>query len=355
MEKVIVFGEIESGTTEGIVTDSNAVRYQDTTVEQELDSIETRLGELGDTVTVDETNKLLKVAVSENKTYVCPVELLAKPNAPTYSGSTGIVTTENEVTIELDASTQGSTIVYTMTSDGTEPADPRTVQSANVGSSITLTGILSSAQKTFKIAAAARKNGEYSETILTTTINTARKVAKPVISVVSGTNIYSSSRSVQISCGTSGAEIRYTTDGSTPDGTSDVYNGEIQLSSTATIKAFANKDGWSKSAYADPLTVEMNAPKIWYGVSTKNAMATISDVKSLPYSIGKSSVGGSYNIVSSANGYIWFCVPNNMTIKNVKASGFDVPLESATTTVSGYKCYRSSEEQIPINDTFVVS
>ena len=43
--------------------------------------------------------------------------------------------------------------------------------------------------------------------------------------------------------GPSGAQIRYTTDGSTPTSSSQLYSGAFSLSASSTVKAIAIKDG----------------------------------------------------------------------------------------------------------------
>ena len=59
---------------------------------------------------------------------------------------------------------------------------------------------------------------------------------------IGGTSPFAESTQVTIS-GPSGAEIRYTTDGSTPTSASSLYSAAITLSATATVKAIAIKDG----------------------------------------------------------------------------------------------------------------
>ncbi|MDR0619377.1 MAG: chitobiase/beta-hexosaminidase C-terminal domain-containing protein [Bacteroidales bacterium] len=56
--------------------------------------------------------------------------------------------------------------------------------------------------------------------------------------------MYLSTQNVTLSCVTSGAVIRYTTDGSTPKETSDVYSTPIEISATTTLKALAWADGY---------------------------------------------------------------------------------------------------------------
>ena len=61
---------------------------------------------------------------------------------------------------------------------------------------------------------------------------------------ISGTTPFAETTSVSIS-GPAGAEIRYTTDGSTPTAESTLYSEAFTLSDTTTVKAIAIKDGES--------------------------------------------------------------------------------------------------------------
>ena len=72
--------------------------------------------------------------------------------------------------------------------------------------------------------------------------------ATPTFSPAAGT--YSSAQDVTISCGTSGATIYYTTDGSTPTTSDAVYSTSINVSASTTIKAIAVKEGNNNSAVA---------------------------------------------------------------------------------------------------------
>lgn len=74
-------------------------------------------------------------------------------------------------------------------------------------------------------------------------------VAAPTFSPAGGT--YNTAQSVVISSATSGATIRYTTDGSTPTATSPVYSAPISVTSgVVTVKAVASKSGMADSAVA---------------------------------------------------------------------------------------------------------
>ena len=66
-----------------------------------------------------------------------------------------------------------------------------------------------------------------------------------------GGGSYTSAQSVTISTTTSGASIRYTTDGSTPSETAGtLYSGPVTIGSTTTLKAIAYESGMADSAVA---------------------------------------------------------------------------------------------------------
>ncbi len=77
-----------------------------------------------------------------------------------------------------------------------------------------------------------------------------QSVAAPTIS---GETPFAETTSVSIS-GPDGAEIRYTTDGSTPTAESSLYSEAFTLSDTATVKAIAIKDGQSSEVASKTFT-----------------------------------------------------------------------------------------------------
>lgn len=76
------------------------------------------------------------------------------------------------------------------------------------------------------------------------------KVSAPVINAVDGT--------VTLTCATKGAEIYYTTDGTTPGKSSTKYSSPFTLTETATVKAIAVKEGLTDSAVAEKEIVVAN-------------------------------------------------------------------------------------------------
>jgi hypothetical protein len=177
-------------------------------------------------------------------TYTISVEP-AKVAAPTFSPSGGTYSSSQSVV--LSCSTSGATIRYTV--DGSEPSASSTVYSSPISVGVTTT-----------IKAKAFKSGmtDSDTTTATYTISVEpAKVAAPTFSPPRGS--YSSSQNVALGCGTDGATIRYTTDGSEPTSSSTVYSGPIVVSSTTTIKAKAFKSGMTDSDTASA-TYTINIP-----------------------------------------------------------------------------------------------
>ena len=132
-------------------------------------------------------------------------------------------------------------------------------------------------------------------------------VSAPTFSPAGGT--YTTAQTVSIICGTTGATIYYTTDGSTPSSSSTPYTGAFTISKTTTIKAIAIKDG------------------------------TRSNVSSATYTIssgGGSQGKGDFKLVTSANqlvaGYEYILVYNkgdNSKVAGSSTGEYLTPLDGA--------------------------
>ena len=101
------------------------------------------------------------------------------------------------------------------------------------------------------------------------------KVSTPTFSVAAGT--YTGSQSVTISCATASATIHYTTDGTTPTGSSPTYSSAISVDVTQTIKAIAIKDGMTNSDVAEAAyTIKCATPTFSPAAGTYGAVQSVS-------------------------------------------------------------------------------
>ncbi len=80
------------------------------------------------------------------------------------------------------------------------------------------------------------------------TFNVMAQASTPTITPNGGS--FTGAAWVQLASATSGATIRYTTDGSTPFGSSTAYSGPFQRTATTTVKAIAQKSGLTDSGAA---------------------------------------------------------------------------------------------------------
>jgi hypothetical protein len=154
--------------------------------------------------------------------------------APTFSPAGGTYATAQSVTIS--STTTGASIRYTI--DGTTPTSTTgTLYAGPVSINATTT-----------LKAIAYKSGS-TDSSVTSAVYTisASVVAAPVFNPAGGT--YSTAQSVTITSATSGASIRYTTNGTTPTSTTGtLYAGPVAIGATATLKAIAYKSGSTDSS-----------------------------------------------------------------------------------------------------------
>jgi hypothetical protein len=88
--------------------------------------------------------------------------------------------------------------------------------------------------------------------ITVTQLDGVTNVAAPSFNYAGGT--YPVSKTITITSATSGATIRYTTDGSTPTSTTGtVYTAPVALTTTSTLKAIAYKSGMPDSSVTSAL------------------------------------------------------------------------------------------------------
>ncbi len=150
--------------------------------------------------------------------------------APSFSPAAGTFTNGTSVTIT--SGTSGASIRYT--TDGSTPTST---------TGTLYSGAVSISQNT-TLKAIAFKAGMTDSAVTSGTYTI--QCAAPSFSPAAGT--YSTAQSVTITTGTSGASIRYTTDGSTPSSTAGtLYSGPVTIGATATLKAIAFKTNLNNS------------------------------------------------------------------------------------------------------------
>ncbi len=153
--------------------------------------------------------------------------------APTFSPAGGTYSTGQ--TIGLSTSTPAATIYFTI--DGSSPT-------SGTGMVYVYTGPFTVSANTTVQAYASAANLTNSSVA---TAAYAIQAAAPTFSPAGGT--YTSAQSVTLASTTSGAAIRYTTDGSTPTSTTGtLYTGPVTVSTTSTVKAIAYASGYTDSA-----------------------------------------------------------------------------------------------------------
>jgi len=194
--------------------------------------------------------------------------------APAYTPTAGTYTTSTAVTITT--TTTGASIRYT--TDGTTPTSTvGTVYSAPVSITATCT-----------LKAIAYKTG-MADSPVTSGVYTIQ-CAAPTYNPAAGS--YSTAKSVTITTTTSGASIRYTTDGTTPSSTvGTVYSSPVAISQTSTLKAIAYKTGLTNS------TVTSGVYTIYIGYTT----------------VGSTNTAITANTIRGTR----FQAGSNMTIKNI--------------------------------------
>lgn len=172
--------------------------------------------------------------------------------APVFSPAAGTYASAQAVTIT--SATSGAEIRYTL--DGSEPGTASSLYSLPLTISATTT-----------VKAKAFKTGMSSSSTVTAVYtinpNPVQTVADPTFSPAEGS--YTSAQTVTINCATSGAEIRYTLDGTEPTASSALYSTPLSVSKTTIIKAKAFKTGYTSSAtITKTYTItDSNQPAAW--------------------------------------------------------------------------------------------
>ena len=175
--------------------------------------------------------------VSNVATQVYIISAAQQTATPTFAPAAGSYGATQSVSISC--ATPSATIYYT--TDGSTPTTSSAVYSTPIQVAATQT-----------INAIAIASG-FTQSAVGSAAYTILIAAAPSFSP--GPGSYSTAQSVTLSCSlpSSGANIYYTTDGSTPTTSSTLYTGPITVSATETINAIATASGYETSAVASGL------------------------------------------------------------------------------------------------------
>ncbi|PKN72012.1 MAG: hypothetical protein CVU50_08985 [Candidatus Cloacimonetes bacterium HGW-Cloacimonetes-3] len=209
----------------------------------------------------------------------------------------------SSVSVSMICSHSGAIIRYTL--DGTEPTSSSSPYSSPIY-----------VESTTTIMAKAYESGLVPSATGSATYTITGTVATPVVSPPSG--VYSTSQNVVLSCPTSGAEFRYTLDGTEPTSTSTLYTSPIYIEASATIKARGFLSGWT------PSTVTTSIYTITGTVATP--------VFSIPSGIYSSAVNISL-ICDIPGAYMRFTLDGTDPTSSSSLYTLPIYLESFTTTV----------------------
>ena len=250
-------------------------------------------------------------------------------DAPTFDNESNIYDGAFEVTI---TAAEGATIHYT--TDGNEPTAESAVYQARIP-----------VNKNMTIKAIAVKEGYKTSAVASAEYQI--KVAKPTFSPVPGT--FDAATQVSIVCGTEGATIHYTTDGTDPTAESPVYSEDIAVKEgTMTIKAIAIKEDMTNSDIAEGVyTIKQNAgldfdPKqynLYLGVEFNAPTLEAPEGLTVTYESNNTNVAE----VNAETGAV--------TIKATGEATITARWEATDTYIAGYTSYTITVENKPVVET----
>ena len=183
----------------------------------ELSGIDNTYDIIGSFASIDGRTEL----ISKDLSLVFSCEKLANP---VFEPSP---CTNAPVNVKITCETSDATIYYT--TDGSMPYSNALIYDSPVNVSSTTT-----------IKAIAMKSGFISSEVVSASYTYNNQVASPVFEPSSGSMV---PVNVNIYCLTPDAVIRYTTDGSTPDINSPVYEGPLNFETTTILKAMVFRSG----------------------------------------------------------------------------------------------------------------
>lgn len=159
-------------------------------------------------------------------------------------------------------------------------------------------------------------------------------VATPTITPNGGT--FTTSTTVTLACATSGASIRYTTDGSTPTATTGVlYSAPFVVNASKTVKALAYKSGMTNSAVASAVfTIKVAAPTVSPAAGTYASSVTVSLACATPGATIRYTTDGS--TPSATLGTVYSAALTISATTTLKAIAYKTGLANSNVTSALY-------------------
>lgn len=153
---------------------------------------------------------------------------------------------------------------------------------------------------------------------------------------------FNSKATITISCGTSGATIRYTTNGNDPTSSSTQYSAPFTIYKNMTIKALGIKSGLNNSSIASySVTVKLPTPTLSASVNGDEATVTISNASAFASNYGtvtfRYTTDGSEPSSSSPTFTSGQKITSNCTVKVKAFASNNVDSASGSVAVSGLK------------------
>jgi hypothetical protein len=146
---------------------------------------------------------------------------------------------------------------------------------------------------------------------------TVFQVATPAITPSTGS--YTSPVTVAITCTTSGAVIRYTTNGTEPTDSSPAYTTPFTVSATTTVRAKAFKTGWLISAEASR-TYTFTPLRFYWGNKDVEFVGGYVDPLAGMETVVADNYTGNYTL--SVLFHYWYFIVDDRTPPPVTPSGF---------------------------------
>jgi len=270
-------------------------------------------------ISTNQAIRVIAAAKNYNPSGMTAADYTVEPAAaqPTFSLAPGTYTRVESVSIRC--STAKAVIYYT--TDGSTP----TTQSPQYSSALSV-GV----NETIKALALA--SGGSDSPVATAAYTIELPAAKPTFQPAGGK--YTSVQTVTISDSTTGADIYYTTDGTTPTSSSKRYTGPISVGATETFEAVALASGGSlgpvgKSGYT--IVLPTAAPVISPASGTYNRIQTVTITDATPNAVIYYTVNGRYPTTASPVYSGPFTATSNTKVQAIAVAPTDSPSAGAET------------------------